>query len=169
MKWRFWQWFFRGLNARPGYRQLIDWWSAAYVALGWIAAKVVNVPVHEAAETILLPLAGIFIGLSFAWIGSAQALLKDSEIEKLAEHHADGIESYVYTFQLGILTILVTLSLWAMAGLRVFDHIWLKSGSTQLAIETLLYLLAGLTLRECWDVVKASQIMIIVRNEIRKK
>lgn len=96
MKWQFWRWLFLGLQDRPGYRQLVNWWLVVHIAVGIAVAQLVGVSVHEAAQTFLLPLAGIFIGLSFAWVGNAQALLQESEIEKIAEYHPDGIRTYVY-------------------------------------------------------------------------
>lgn len=167
MKWQFWRWLFLGLQDRPGYRQLVNWWLIVHIAIGTAVAQLVGVSVHEAAQTFLLPLAGIFIGLSFAWVGNAQALLQESEIEKIAEHHPDGIRTYVYTFQLAILVILVTLVAWGFAGLKVFDAAIFCNKYVQASIEASLYFLASVTLRECWHVVIGSQLMILSRHEVR--
>ena len=167
MKWRFWRWLVLGLNDRPGYRQLCNWWLIIHVILGISLAAIVGTSVHEAAQTLLLPLAGIFIGLSFAWAGNAQALLQESEIEKLANHHPDGIETYVYTFQLAILVILSTLVAWGLAGLKVFSSPLFCTQWIQLVIEATLYSLASLTLRECWHVVMGSQLLILSRLKVR--
>ena len=164
MKWQFWKWLFRGLSHRPGYTQLADRWIFVHMITGSAIAIVSDVPLHEAAHTVLLPLAGIFIGLSFAWIGSAQALMQEKEMEKLAKHHPDGIETYVYTFQLAILIILVTLAAWGLAGLKVFDSISCKHPVLHFKLEAILYFLSSLTLRECWHVVMASQLMVILRS-----
>jgi len=167
MKWQFWRWLFFGLQDRPGYRQLVNWWLFLHICVGFAVAQFVGVSIHEAAQTFLLPLAGIFIGLSFAWVGNAQALLQESEIEKIAEHHPDGIRTYVYTFQLAILVILVTLVAWGFAGLKVFDTPMFCKKYVQLSIEATLYFLASLTLRECWHVVIGSQLMVLTRHEVR--
>ena len=167
MTWQFWRWLFLGLRDRPGCRLLLDWWLVVHVAAGILIAQLVGVSIHEAARTILLPLAGVFIGLSFAWAGNAQALLKESEIEKVAEHHPDGIQTYVYTFQLAILIILITLVAWGLAGLKVFDAEILSNSVVQTSIEALLYFLASITLRECWHVVMASQLMILSRHNVQ--
>ncbi len=167
MKWQFWGWLFLGLNDRAGYRQFMDRWLIVHVLAGVGVAAVVKMPMHEAAQTILLPLAGIFIGLSFAWAGNAQALLQQNEMEEIARHHRDGLQSYIYTFQLAILVILVTLVVWGLAGLKVFDTPYLQQTPTQLFVESFLYFMASLTLRECWHVVLASQIMILSRHKAR--
>lgn len=165
--WRFWRWLVCGLNGRPGCRQLLNWWLIVHVILGFCMATIVKISIQEAAQTIMLPLAGIFIGLSFAWVGNAQALLQESEIEKLAKHHPDGIETYVYTFQLAILLILATLVAWGLAGLRVFSSPFFYGKWIQFGIETTLYFLASLTLRECWHVVMGSQLLILSRLKVR--
>lgn len=167
MKWQFWPWLVRGLSDRPGYRLLLNRWLIIHVVLGSGMAAIVNMSIHEAAQTLLLPLAGMFIGLSFAWVGNAQALLQECEIEKLAKHHPDGIQTYVYTFQLAILVILTTLVAWGLAGLRVFSSPFFCDKWIQLGIEATLYFLASLTLRECWHVVMGSQLLILSRHKVR--
>lgn len=166
MKWQFWTWLFWGLSDRAGYRQIVNWWLAVHFLAGMGVALLVNVPLHEAAQTFLLPLAGIFVGLSFAWAGNAQALLQESEIEEIAARHPDGLSSYVYTFQLAILIILLTLVAWGLAGLKVFD--FCTNRVISLFIEAFLYFLASLTLRECWHVVLGSQMLILSRHGVRK-
>ena len=109
----------------------------------------------------------IAIGLSLAWVGNIQALLQEKEIEKLAKHHPDGLQTYVYTFQLSILVILVTAVAWALAALGVYGARLLRHDCVQFVIEAVLYFLASLALRECWEVVKGSQLLILTRAAIR--
>lgn len=169
MKWNFWRWLFLGLNAKPGYRKIIDFWFIFQLAISILLAHLVDVSLKEAASTLILPLSGIFVGLSFAWAGNAQALLQETEIERLADAHPDGLENYVYTFQLAILMILITLVCWGLAGLGLFEKSFFSSEILGFLIECFLYLLASLTLRECWHVVLGSQILILTRSKIREK
>ena len=169
MKWEFWKWLVRGLEDKPGYHQLMNRWLIVHVIAGIVAALAVDMSLHKAAQTILLPLAGIFVGLSFAWIGNAQALLQENEIVALAKHHPDGVQTYVYTFQLAILIILVTLILWGLAGLEVFDSCLFCSKWKKFIIEVILYFFSSISLRECWHVVMGSQILILSRIRIRNK
>lgn len=167
MKWLFWKWLIIGLSDRPGYCQLLNWWLLVHVAAGVAVNMLVKVPIHEAAQTFLLPLAGIFIGLSFAWVGNAQALLQESEIERIAQHHPDGIQTYIYTFQLAILIILITLVAWGLAGLKVFNFDVCDSSTFSFVVGSFLYFLASLTLRECWHIVIGSQLLILSRHNVR--
>lgn len=161
MKWRFWTWFFFGLQSTSGLARLFDRWLPLHAFVGLSLAFLVQKPLADIATTFLLPLAGILVGLSFAWAGNAQAILQTDELEKLSKRLPDGIETYLYVFQEAILLILVTMTLWGLAALGLFC-----------ALETLakiiLFFLASLTLRECWHVVLGSQIMILTRYSIRE-
>lgn len=168
---RFWTWFFRGTGGKPGYRKFLDRWFFFHLILGIALAWVVPISLKEAANAVLLPLAGIFIGLSFAWGGNAQALLQTEEIEKLTDYHPGGFEDYIYTFQAAILAILVTLAGWGFAGLGLFDDVWPKTSSrpAYLCVAGSLFFLASLTIRECWHVVLGAQLMLIARRKIKRR
>jgi len=157
----YWKWFFHGTGARPGYRRVFNRWLLAH--------GTVPVDLKSAANTVLLPLVGILIGLSFAWAGNAQALLGTREIEMLASYHPGGFEEYVYTYQTAILLILATVCAWGLAGLGVFDRPSPVEWGQRLypAVSTVLYSLVSLALRECWHVVLAAQLLLIVRKRIR--
>ena len=167
MKWRFWKWFFIGINGKSGIAKLLDWWLLAHVIIAVGLAFLIDVNLKEAASTFLLPLASIFIGLSFAWAGNAQAIMQETEIEKFIKVHPDGIENYVYTFQLAILSILVTLVAWGLAGLGVFEKPLFKQECVYFGVKSVLYFLASITLRECWHIVLGGQLLILARNKIR--
>lgn len=165
----YWRWFFVGTGAGPGFRRLVNWWLVAHIGVGVVLCIIVPAKLSVAANTVLMPLAGVFIGLSFAWGGNAQALLRTPEIETLAAGHAGGYEEYVYVFQTAILVILVTLVVWGLAGLGVFDRPSPVPWGHKLypVVSVILYSAASLTLRECWHVVLASQLLLVVGKRIR--
>ena len=164
----FWRWLFLGLDAKPGYRQFKLWWTLLHLALGVLVAVSIRVPIYESARAILLPLTGLFIGLSFSWLGNAQALLQQSEIERLARHHPDGIRTYAYTFQLAVLVVMVTLVAWGLAGLKLADSFLCRDSLWYTAVESLLYFLVSVAVRECWHVVMGSQALLLARISIRQ-
>lgn len=175
MQWRFWKWFFIGLNDRPGYRNLLNRWIFFHLLVGVGLGFGTQADIKEAASTILLPLAGVFVGLSFAWIGNTQAILKENEIEELMNRHPDGIEAYIYNYQLAILVILTTLIGWGVAGLGIFpmasricliDVIGFDSFFCKMA-KAALFALASATVRECWHIVLSSQVFVLSRFKIR--
>jgi hypothetical protein len=161
MKWRFWTWFFFGLQSSSGLAKLLNRWIFLHALAGISLAYLVQKPLTDVATTFLLPLAGILVGLSFAWAGNAQAMLQTEELEKLSKQLPDGIETYLYTFQEAILIILVTMTLWGLAALGLFC-------AFETLAKVILFFLASLALRECWHVVLGSQVMILARYTIRQ-
>ena len=164
----FWKWFFVGSGAGPGLRRFFDWWLVAHVAVGVTFSLVLPITLEKAGTGLLLPLAGIFIGLSFAWGGNAQALLQTKEIVHLSKYREGGYVEYLYTYQSAVLLILVSLCLWAVAGLGIFDQVWpvCEDGIIYKCISGFLFFLASMTLRECWHVVLGSQAMLLARFRI---
>ena len=166
----FWSWFFRGRAGDPGWHRLVDGWLLGHLLIGVAMALVVPMKVEEAARAVLLPLAGIFVGMSFAWIGSAQAIAQSNEIDRLAEKQPAGFETYVYPFQTAILGLLITLGLWGIAGLGVFDRScpWDCPSFLYHIVATLLYSFASLTVRLCWQVVLGAQWLLLYQRAVRR-
>lgn len=167
----FWRWFFRGTGGKAGLRRLINAWILFHIAIGAGLAHIITIDLGIAANAVLLPLAGVLVGLSFAWGGNAQALLQATEIEKLAEKHEGGLSDYAFTFQAAILCVLLTLVLWGIAGLQIFDKAWPTAGRphTYFAAKTLLFTLSSLTVRECWHVVLGAQAMLLSRYFVKRR
>jgi len=166
----FWLWFCRGTGGEPGFKRLLDRWLILHLVAGSFLAFVVPVDLQGAANAVLLPLVGILIGLTFAWAGNAQALMQSAEIQELSEHHEGGFEEYVYTFQLAILVVLTTIVVWGLAGLSLLDKVWPTQDRPTLyfLIKLIHYALASMTLRECWHVVLAAQLMLLIQRKIKK-
>ena len=167
----FWKWSIKGSGGKSGFRRLFNFWILFHIGIGWSLAKIIPADLSTAAATVGLPLVGILIGLAFAWAGNAQALMQSAEIDELAEHHKGGFVDYAYTYQLAILVILITIVLWSLAGLGVYDKVWptVACGSYYFDVKTTLYATSSLTLRECWHVVLGAQFMLLAQRRIKKK
>ena len=163
----YWKWLFRGLNDKPGIYSFLNRWLLFHVIVGVVLAFLVYIPLHESARALVFPLGGIFIGLSFAWAGNAQALLQTDEIEQLFPFTPDGIVTYIYEFQTAILCILIALVSWGLAGLKVFD--FCGNSILILIIEFFLFFLSSLAIRECWHVVLGSQTLVLIRSKVREE
>lgn len=167
----FWDWFLgRNVN-RAGWRKFLNRWLLLHVALGVALSVLVPLSLMNAATAVLLPLAGVFVGMSFAWAGNAQALLQASEMEVIASHHDGGLAEYVHTYQLAVLAILATLTLWGLAGLGVFDRPCVVDCPRwgYQAAEIMLFAFASITLRECWHVVLAAHWMLLAQRVVRQR
>lgn len=125
----YWSWFFKGDGAKPGYKRVINRFLLVHLLIGFIISLLVNLKLYVCASTVLLPLAGIFIGLSFAWVQNAQSLLQSKAIIKMTKHHEGGFNEYVFSFQTSILVILIALIGWGFAGLQIFDELWPTSNN----------------------------------------
>jgi hypothetical protein len=109
------------------------------------------------------------VGLAFAWAGNAQALLQTDEIALMSRFKKGGLRDYVFTFQAAVFALLVTLSLWGLAGLGVFDTLFLSNHhpDTYRLVSIILFAISSYSIRECWHVVLGAQIMILIRADIR--
>lgn len=169
-KFSFWQWFFKGSGGIRGYRRLLNWWILLHGCIGLFVAFGVDVNLGTAANSVLLPLAGILVGLSFAWAGNAQALMQTKEIDELSKYHEGGFTEYVFVYQTAILAILTTMVCWGLAGLGVFEKMVPETTypMAHFVIKTSLFALSSLTVRECWHVVMGAQWMLLSQKEIKK-
>ena len=163
----YWSWLFKG--DRPGLYKFFDRWFVFHVLVGASLAMLLPISLQATASSILLPLASVTVGLSFAWSGSAQALLQSAEIEQLSSFRVGGIEEYVYTFQTAVLCVLITLVSWCVAGLGVFDLVWPKSSIPCVygMVCFLLFFMSSVTVRECWHVVVGAQQLLLLRYKVR--
>lgn len=165
----YWQWFFKGSGGNAGYWRIFNRWIVLHLVVGTFISFIVKDNLSMCANTVLLPLVGILIGLSFAWAGNAQTLMRSGEIGLLSEYHEGGFVEYVYLYQTAILIILVTLVFWGFAGLNIFDKWWPTPNASRpyFALKAFLFMLASLTLRSCWQVVMGAQWMLLAEKKIK--
>jgi hypothetical protein len=168
---KYWYWFLRGSGGKPGYRRIINLWILVHAVVGGVLALLIKLSLSDSANTVLLPLAGILIGLTFAWAGNAQSLIRSGEIGLLSDYHEGGFTEYVYLYQTAILVILCTLILWGLAGLRIFDQTWPTAERKELYLATkmTLFALSSITIRVCWQVVMGVQMMLIAQKKIKDR
>lgn len=157
----FWSWFFRKENTKPGWKKLFHRvWTPLFLFVGAFLSYVVPGSIQESALSGILPLAAIFIGMAFAWSGNALALIQSSTFKMAARRHAGGVREYAFTFQLATLSLLFTVVIWGMGALGIFDsHNFLPS--LYPVTKSVLFFVACVSLRECWQVMLAAQQMLI--------
>lgn len=166
----FWHWFLKGSGGPAGLSVMLgNRWALFHLSVGVLLSVLVSRPLDVIAGTILLPLAGILVGMSFAWAANAQALLQTREIAQLSEFHPGGFPHYAYSFQAAVLSILVCIVVWGLAGFGVFDSTWPTPMLIYpyLVTKVLLFSLASLSVRECWNVVLSSQRLMIARHHLK--
>lgn len=162
---RFWTWFFRSGTTTAGWRRLINKWSILHLAVGVCLASAVQSDLKTSSSTVLLPLVGVLVGLSFAWAGNAMSLLQTEEIEELSKYRPGGLSEFAFTYQAAILAILACVTLWGLAGLGIFERpcLWQCGRGWYFGTAVVLYGFLSLTIRECWHVVLGAQAMLLMR------
>jgi hypothetical protein len=160
----YWRWLVRGCGGAPGYASFLDWWLAVHVLVGVGLSKAVGAVTYaDIAKNALLPAVSLFVGISFAWTGAAQAVLQTREIHVVGDHHKGGYPHLVYTFQTAILVILCAVVGWGVAAAGAVDSF----GPTAKSVSgALLFMLMSLAIRECWSVVKAANGLLLIRKRI---
>lgn len=164
---KYWRWLLKGdkkNNVAPGIRMYWNWWLVAHVAVGILLAYFATIKPSKAACTILLPLAGIFIGLAFAMASNSIGLLQTTEIGRLVDLNG-GIEKYTFKYQTSVLIVLICLVSWGVAGLEIFDF---KYAVSVFVVKSFLYSFSSFTIRECWQVILGTQYMLITRDKLLK-
>ena len=163
----FWGWLAKGAGGKAGWRNLWDWWLLLHVSVGIALTYAVKDDIAKVAGNVLLPLTAVLIGLSIAWAGNALALLQSQEIVMLTSHHPDGSVGYVYTYQLAILSLLITIGGWGLAALGVFDCVLAAHPVGRRALVFLLFGWTSLCVRECWGVMQFTHLILLARQTIR--
>jgi hypothetical protein len=161
----FWVWLFRGTGERAGLWRLFDSWSIAHISIGVALAYLAHRPIGDVAEKALIPMMAIFVGLTFSWAGNAHALLQSKEVVNLGKRRLGGIFEYVYTFQLCIMVMLLTIIAWVVPLLNIP---FLLDGFIPLDIfnrfaSALLFALISLALRTSWQAVLGANMLLLIR------
>ncbi len=170
---RFWKWFLFGLGAReksrPGYRRLLSWFIVLDVMLGIGAMFLTDKSFEQLATSVLVPLAGVFVGVSLTWGGAAQSTMDSNELRMMGLARSDGeYADYPYAFQSAVLVIFTSLVLWGGAGMGLWDKIvklaagpWLR-----IVIGAILVGFISMSIRLCWQMILFSHELLLAKNEV---
>lgn len=148
---KYWHWLFKGNNGRPGIKRFINRWLILHIGIGFILSIVVPLPIYDAADTIIIPLAMLFVGFIFVWL-HLQNILNSEKISAMLSTHPYSYEKYACVYQTAILMFIFTLCVWGVGDLHVYDDILGRSIFCFL-VKVFLYSMVSLTLRECWHLV----------------
>jgi hypothetical protein len=156
----FWKWFVSGSRSGPrGLWNVLNWFLFLHIVAAGAATYLIVADPVTFAQKALFPAASILIGLSMAWTTRASTILQSKELRDALFSDSRPPEDYIYGFQLAILVVmamLVYVAIMAGGGLNisVFGQRWDELGSA-----FWMYLLMSLTLRECWGVINATNML----------
>lgn len=161
----FWYWFFK-----YGLKKFLNWWLVLHLVIATSLSFFIRIKIDEASILVIVPLAGILIGLSFAWVGNAMALLESEEVKKVIQQHEVGLKDYIFTYQLAILLILTSIISWALVGLKIQAHPYLAYIPTWLkhTFKIYLFFMVSISIRECWQIVMSTQWLLILKAKVKE-
>jgi len=160
----FWFWFFKS-----GFKKIFDRWIILHIIISTLLTWILPVSMIQVSSIAIIPLVSILIGLSFAWVGNAMALLETTEIEQLAKNREGGLKEYLFSYQLSILILLTCIIAWSLIGLRIHEiNIFSEVPKIcKFLVKIMLFILSCLAIRECWQVVLSTQWLLLSKSKIR--
>lgn len=162
----FWRWF-----AERGLRSFWDRWLVVHLLIGIALAFLVRERLSEVAKVAFLPFASILVGLAFAWGGNAVAVLQTPEMQLVGSHPEDPTRyrSWVFSYQLAILVILVTLLVWALLAVGIANEhpLLFRHEAARVVGRTAAFALSSIAVRECWQVVLTTHRILLQRRMLQ--
>lgn len=150
----FWAWLvYRDRDGDRGIGNIINAWLAFHLTLGLLLAALVRIPISDLATKVAIPGSAILVGLSFAWAGRSASLFQDKAFSEFIIKDGAPIEGYLYSFQLGILSVLTFLGI---TFLIYAGGLGVSTGWNQLDDLTNRFLIiscGSVALRECWGAI----------------
>ena len=175
IKINFTSWILKGHEgSKPGYKRVLNPWLILHVCIGLLLSCLIETPIQKVSQTILLPMMGVLIGLTFAWAGNAQGFIQSQEIITLSKNKPGGYIDYIFTYQLSILIVLICSGLWGLAAIDFKEigigdqsvHLKYLPETAKLIIKSVLYFILSLAIHESWSVIKGVHYFLIVRNKV---
>lgn len=161
----FWSWFFKKNDG--GLYRIFDYRIIYDLLIGFLLTVFIETSIVNVARTILFPLFGLLIGMTFAWLANATSILQTNEIRKLSEKKEGGIKSYIYIYQTVILVVLTVMSLWSIIAMKFMYSLFINTNIIVIdIIKTMAYSSLSTVIRFCWQGSLGTQKFLIIRTKI---
>lgn len=165
-------WFFHGDGYKPGYRRLVDKYLFIDIFIGIALTCYIPTSLREAATTILLPLTGILVGACASWAGPAQEVLTSKDMIPFLEKHQGGIKEYFFILQTVIFIMLISIILWGLAGIGMFETFRSNENdcvrSIYIIVSFALYAILSLSIRICWETISYAHHIMYTKIQLQK-
>lgn len=150
----FWTWLVRAdSQGNRGIDNLANRWLAFHILVALAAAFLVTTDSATISKAIIIPTAGILIGLAFGWAGRSAGLLHDKEFSAFVLSYGAPPEGYVYSFQLAILTMLGFIALALVLAMGGTDLSFGDVDHDAMANRFLLGFVGSIAVREGWGTI----------------
>jgi hypothetical protein len=165
----FWTWLYKGSKHGPrGIKNILNAYLIVHVSIAALATHLMVADPVVFAQKALFPASSILVGLSMAWTTRAYTILQTKDLREMLFSEQRPAEDYIFGFQLSILVVVVMIVYVAvMAGGGIKIGLLGQPLDSQ-ASAFWMYFLISLTLRECWGVINATN-MISILEYMRTK
>lgn len=161
----FWHWLF----APGGRRRWLNLGLFVHLGIGVGLALVVQQDLADRARSVILPLAGVLVGLTFAWTATAITIVSSKEFRLVMEDSRQGVRGTANYFQLAILTVLASTILWAIAGLGPYNAPpSIDAAQANLCASVALFGFTSFAVAECWSAVNLTRLTLLAYNTVRQ-
>ena len=164
----FWAWM-RDRSERGGMKRWFNWTLVVHTIIGVALAYVVPGELADRAKSVVLPLAGVLVGLTFAWAATAISVVSSPEFRRIMAGSSQGVRGTANYFQLAIFVVLGSTLLWAFVGLGPFSA-W--PGAPVEIVNRIaaafLFAVTSLAIAECWSAVNLTRLTLLAFNIVRE-
>lgn len=166
---KFWHWLLFGSKSGPrGVFNVLNRYIFVHAIIAIVATCLIKSDPFAFAQKALFPASSILIGLSISWTTRASTILQVKELREKLFSNDRPPEDYIYGFQLAILVVIAMIVYVAIMAGGGLDVCILGQPWDTYCSAFWMYLLMSLTLRECWGVINATN-MLSMLEYIRTK
>lgn len=164
----FWSWLIDPAEG-GGRRRWLTWHLVGHLFLGFVLASRFSGELSERARSVILPLAGVLVGLTFAWAATAINIVSTPEFRRAMMGSKAGVRGTANYFQFAILAVLSTTVLWAIVGLGPYNSFsgW-DPASVNIWAARLLFAYTSFAIRECWGAINVTRLSLLSFNVVRE-
>lgn len=173
---RFWKWVFSGIKdnngvSSSGLKQFIDVWLILHILLSVLSSSLLAGNFLRFSQTVVFPLISALMGISLAWIGTSISIVTSNELRLFMKSHPGGVVTLIYTYQLAILVLVVTLALWYIPSFITVGSLppFLTKKSVLSITRFCLMLCLSISIRECWHVIKQTSSAMIAYIAVKER
>lgn len=152
---------------------LARWWNSyllVHAAVGIGLGLAFQQDLSDRARSVVLPLAGVLVGLTFAWAATAISIVSSTEFRRIMVGSRQGVRGTANYYQLAILAVLSATVLWALAGLGPF-RVPLGASAVAVVNKAIAMSLFGVTsfaVMECWSAVNLTRLTLLLYNTVKQ-
>ena len=174
------EWFFKGIDDKPGYKRMLTWKLIKYIFIGIALSLIVNQSIIKISSISIIPLLSVLLGVTFAWIGNSHMLMVDKNVLQVISKRKGGLIEYLYTYQLAVLILLIILVFNILNGLEFYQLLlnFIKFkiklnmnciSFLRIIYKTIIFSSLSYSVAIVWEIITISQWFYIIKSLVDKE